>query len=211
MQALMERFASISELKTHDLGRSLLRMVRDEENGLLSFSERRHAEPSPSRRTDPFGAVRARLASVDLAFQGLLAQVLIVIGFSKKCAVGSNKNFMSGCHSKSVIAAGVRQCCPQFLMQNRFGGFYLDLLRTNLFFHHVWVPCSRIHCVRPACECRAFVPLHMLQIPLAILAIVLVFWPSVARDCSVIPISRRIVVGVMDSVHTKGGSVSSRS
>jgi hypothetical protein len=182
LQALMERFDSVFELETHDLGQSLLRMVRDEDDGLLAYSERRHAEPSPNRRTDPFGAVRARLAAVDLAFQGLQAHVLIVLGFSKKCAVGSKNNLIfgwhfDGCHSNSVFAARVRQCCPHFLMQNRFGGRFLDFLRTNLFSHRVWVPCSRIHCLPPACECRVFVPLHMLQTLLAILAIALVFCP----------------------------------
>ena len=140
LQALMERFDSVFEFETHDLGRSLLRMVRDEDDGLLAYSERRHAEPEPLRRTDPFAAVRARLAAVDLAFQGLQAQVLLFLGCSQQCNVGSCKNLRFGCHvgcchGNSVFHAGVRQCCHHFLIHVRFDGRFLYSLRNNMFSH----------------------------------------------------------------------------
>ena len=120
LQALMERFDSVSELESHDLGRSLLRMVRDEEDGLLAYSERSHVEPSPNLGTDPFGAVRARLAAVDLAFQSLQAQVHKFVGHSNHCAVGSTKNLSFGWHfsdyhSNYVRAVWVRQFWPPIL------------------------------------------------------------------------------------------------
>ena len=175
LQALMERFDSVSELESHDLGRSLLCMVRDEEDGLLACSERRHVEPSPNLSTDPFGAVRARLAAVDLAFQGLQAQVHIFVGYTQKCAVGSKKELRFGwhfhvCHSNSVFAVGVRQCCPHFLIQNRFGGCFLLFLCTHLCFHCFRVLYSRIGCLPPACGCGVFVSLHMPETLVAILA-----------------------------------------
>ena len=155
LQALVQRFDSVSELESHDLGRSLLRMVRDEEDGLLAYSERRHVEPFPHLGTDPFGAVRARLASVDLAFQSLQAQVLIFVGYNIKCALGNEKNLRFGWHfdanhSNSVISVGVRQFCPHVSIQIRFGGRFLDFLCAHLCFLCFRVLCF---CVLVLCYC----------------------------------------------------------
>lgn len=67
LQALMLRFDDEQELQSHELGRSLLFMIRDDEAGLESLYRRSHP-PAPQ---NPFDAVRAGLAAVDLAFVGL--------------------------------------------------------------------------------------------------------------------------------------------
>jgi len=70
LQALMLRFDDERELQSHELGRSLLFMIRDDEAGLESLYRRSHtAAPQ-----NPFDAVRAGLAAVDLAFVGLRPQ-----------------------------------------------------------------------------------------------------------------------------------------
>ena len=153
LQALVQRFDSVSDLESHDLGRSLLRMVRDEEDGLLAYSERRHVEPSPQLGTDPFGAVRARLASVDLAFQGLQAQVHIFVGHTEKFALGSKVELrfswhFYACPSLSVYAVGFRQLWPQFLIHKRFVDWieclHIVVSSTSWFSDVVQDPCSRI-------------------------------------------------------------------
>ena len=80
----MERFESVSELESHDLGRSLLFMVRDEDDGFREYFERRHAESVPHTNVDVFDAVRASIHAVDLAFQGLQPQVHIAVGYMLK-------------------------------------------------------------------------------------------------------------------------------
>lgn len=72
LQSLMVRFDSEEELESHDLGRSLLYMVRDAEAefGSLPLHVR------TIQRADPFEDIRQRLAAVDVAIHGLHAQVL---------------------------------------------------------------------------------------------------------------------------------------
>lgn len=77
----MLRFDSEVDLESHELGRSLLFMVRDEDAGIDSL--RRHVHSAP--RANPLHAVRERLAVVDLAFQDLHAQVHSVYNFSYIC------------------------------------------------------------------------------------------------------------------------------
>lgn len=67
LRSLMLRFDDEQELQSHDLGRSLLYMIRDDDSGLDMLSRRSHA----SAPHNPFEAVRARIAAVDLALVGL--------------------------------------------------------------------------------------------------------------------------------------------
>ena len=75
LEALMLRFDSVSELESHELGRSLLCMVRDDDAGFVGFPI--HAQAV--HRANPFDAIRHRLAAVDVAIQGLHAQVQLVL------------------------------------------------------------------------------------------------------------------------------------
>ena len=96
LQALLERFDSVSELESHSLGRSLLFMVRDDDDGFRSYAERRHAEAAHPPNADAFDAVRQRLAAVDLAIQGLQPQVHIVVGYVEGCALPSQRDSVLG-------------------------------------------------------------------------------------------------------------------
>ena len=71
----MLRFDSEDELESHELGRSLLCMVRDEDAGFVGFPV--HAQAV--QRANPFDDIRHRLAAVDVAMQGLHAQVHLVL------------------------------------------------------------------------------------------------------------------------------------
>jgi hypothetical protein len=73
--ALMLRFDSEADLETHDLGRSLLLMLRSDGAGQDLQPQRMHLD----RPENPFDAIRTRLAAVDLAFQGLQAQVQLAL------------------------------------------------------------------------------------------------------------------------------------
>jgi hypothetical protein len=72
LQSLMVRFDSERELQSHELGRSLLFMIRDDESGFETVP-RSIGLIAP---TNPFDALRERLAAADLAIRGLHAQVL---------------------------------------------------------------------------------------------------------------------------------------
>ena len=69
--ALMVRFDSESELQSHALGRSLLRMIREEDNALPCT----RPQLSPPLSINPFSALRERLSSVGLAIHALQPQV----------------------------------------------------------------------------------------------------------------------------------------
>jgi hypothetical protein len=68
----MLRFDSEASLEMHELGRSLLLMIRDDDIGFQFPQARQQSEPT----VDPFAAIRGRFAAVDLAFQSLHAQVV---------------------------------------------------------------------------------------------------------------------------------------
>ena len=75
LTALMHRFDDESVLETHELGRSLLLMLRDEDIGLQIL-------PPPSHfalAANPFDAIRSRLQAVDNAFHALRPQVHLVL------------------------------------------------------------------------------------------------------------------------------------
>ena len=81
LRALMLRFDSEVDLESHELGHSLLFMVRDEDAGIDSLKRHIHSAP----RANPFHAVRERLAAVDLAFEDLRAQVHSIYYFCFIC------------------------------------------------------------------------------------------------------------------------------
>ena len=71
LRNLMLRFDSELELESHELGRNLLSMVRDDDVGFTSVPC-----PVPSIGVaSPFDAVRERLAAAALAIRGLRPQV----------------------------------------------------------------------------------------------------------------------------------------
>ena len=78
----MLRFDSESELETHELGRSLLLMVRSDDDGLYNL------QPPVARvaHSNPFNAVRERLSAATSAIQGLQDQVLLVLEYLCICA-----------------------------------------------------------------------------------------------------------------------------
>ena len=76
--ALMVRFDSEAELESHELGRSLLFMVRDDANGLDVLPR---SMPHVAAY-NPFDAVRERLAAASHAILGLHQQVHLQITLS---------------------------------------------------------------------------------------------------------------------------------
>ena len=71
-------------------------MVRDDDEGLRSYSERRHAEPPLPTNVDAFDVVRQRLAAVDLAFQNIQPQVHIVVGYVEGCTLPIRRDSVLG-------------------------------------------------------------------------------------------------------------------
>ena len=69
--ALMRRFDSETELESHELGRSLLCMVNDDDMGLHTFG----TAPAIASAANPFELVRERLAAAGMAIRGLQHQV----------------------------------------------------------------------------------------------------------------------------------------
>ena len=72
---LMRRFDNEAELQSHDLGRSMLEMVRDDDVGLHQLLPRSQFAPT----SNPFEAIRSSLAAVDAAFLGMQPQVHVVL------------------------------------------------------------------------------------------------------------------------------------
>lgn len=81
LRALMLRFDSEADLKSHELGRSLLFLVRDEDGDLDGLPTLHRIE----RTANPFEVVRERLAAVSLAIQDLQPQVHLVSDYSATC------------------------------------------------------------------------------------------------------------------------------
>lgn len=88
LRALMLRFDNERELESHELGQSLLMMIRDDDdNGLDRLPSRIHSNVAPN----PFDAIRAGLAAVDVAFRGIQPQVHAVMELCGTCNRRSNK------------------------------------------------------------------------------------------------------------------------
>ena len=75
LRALMVRFDSERQLESHELGRSLLAMLRDDD---VCFDTLEHHDPHPTV-SNPFQIVRERLAAAALAMQGLRYEVNILL------------------------------------------------------------------------------------------------------------------------------------
>lgn len=88
LRALMLRFDNERELELHELGRSLLLMVRDDDDDGLDRVPSRVPGVAAS---SPFDAIRARLADVDVALRGLHPQVHAVMGSRGTCNIRLNK------------------------------------------------------------------------------------------------------------------------
>ena len=89
LRNLMLRFDDEEELLSHELGRSLLHMIRDDDIGLDILSRRSHS----SAPLNPFDAVRARIAAVDLALVGLRPVVQVAPALCVSCNL-QNINLM---------------------------------------------------------------------------------------------------------------------
>ena len=87
LEALMRKFDDKLELESHALGRSLFILVRDGDSdvGLEHLSRSTQIEAL----ANPFDALRARLATVDLAICGLHAQVQFTMGFIEHVQLSS--------------------------------------------------------------------------------------------------------------------------
>ena len=75
LRALILRFDSESELESHDLGRSLLSMIWDENIGHDNLPLPAPLPPHPS----PFDLVRERLAAAGLAIRALHEEVHLAV------------------------------------------------------------------------------------------------------------------------------------
>ena len=78
LRALMERFDSEPELESHELGRSLLFMIRHDEIGFPVMAQL----DAPRAREDPFAIIRERLAAAEYAIHDLQPQVPLLRGFA---------------------------------------------------------------------------------------------------------------------------------
>lgn len=67
----MHRFDSEEELQSHELGRSLLCMLQDDDVGFGDL----HRQAEPTVHANPFADLRNRLAAVGMAIQNLHPQV----------------------------------------------------------------------------------------------------------------------------------------
>lgn len=74
LASLMRRFNSEQELESHELGRSLLFMIRNDDMGLHTLPQRIHFDAP----VNPFEDVRERLAAAELAIRDLCPQVTLV-------------------------------------------------------------------------------------------------------------------------------------
>lgn len=101
---LMRRFDSEAELQSHDLGRSMLQIVRDDDVGLHQLLPRSLDAPTPN----PFAAIRSSLAAVDAAFQGMQPQVHVVLDVP----LDHEAHRCSSCHWAAHCACVHSGLCP---------------------------------------------------------------------------------------------------
>lgn len=83
LRELMVRFDSEAELETHELGRSLLLMLRDDDAGMPMYTQRMVCD-APS---NPFDSIRSRLAAIDTAFRAFQPQVRLPIDINFECTL----------------------------------------------------------------------------------------------------------------------------
>ena len=75
LHALMCRFDSEVELESHELGRSLLFMIRDDDEGFFGMPH----PPSVHVPDNPFDDFRERLSAAAMAIRDLHAQVIMLV------------------------------------------------------------------------------------------------------------------------------------
>ena len=143
LHALMLRFDSERELQSHELGRSMLQMLRDDDTGLQILPPRIEFG-SPS---NPFDDIRSRLAAVDASLQAMQPQVHLAVGFIYSCSI-------PGTSFKPLYTASW-QCshCPIKILNNCLNKspFIAHLVSQAICFAWLlWpLPCWRLraHCV----------------------------------------------------------------
>ena len=84
----MLRFDSEEDLESHELGRSLLFMVRDEDGDLDGLPSLHRIE----RPSNPFEVVRERLAEVTLAIEELQPQVHLDSVYIASCSLAGKND-----------------------------------------------------------------------------------------------------------------------
>lgn len=168
----MLRFDSEAELESHDLGRALLFMVRNDEEGLPASTPHIQREAAEDLVAGPFEVLRGRLAAVDAAIRTLQPQVLAVIGYILEFTFHENLFCTVTCssvswHPCSSLLPAVCQfgCCD--LIQNSFCwhlccfpatippdvGSFACLWLPWVFFQ--LCPLSNLHAILSCC------PLHL--------------------------------------------------
>ena len=81
LRALLLRFDSQRELESHDLGRSLLGMLRDDDIGFDMMPRRTPVQDMHN----PFDVLRERLAAAGQAIRDLHAKVSVLVPFAPTC------------------------------------------------------------------------------------------------------------------------------
>ena len=113
----MLRLDSEQELESHELGRSFLFMVREDDAGFESFPQ----HDNLINQSSPFDVVRERLAAIDLAFRELQLHVHVVIAL------------FSRFHSSAIASLPL----PSFI--------FVGSVRNALFFMHATVIHKDLH------------------------------------------------------------------
>ena len=122
---LMRRFDSEAELQSHELGRSMLQMVRDDDVGLHQLLPRTLSAPAPN----PFDAIRTSLVAVDTAFQGMQPQVHV--GLDVHFFVQAHRCY--SCHWATQSACSHCGLCPITLNANFYSTATLLALNSQCF------------------------------------------------------------------------------
>lgn len=123
LEALMLRFDSEAELESDDLGRALLFMIRNDEDGLPASTPDIQREAAPDLVAGPFELLRGRLAPAGAAIQTLQPQVLAVIGYKIEFSFRKNLLCTVTCssvprHPCSSLVPAVCQFGCSYLIQN---------------------------------------------------------------------------------------------
>ena len=116
------RYDSEADLETHELGRALLHMVRDDAAGLPALPSGEHRHQIAKVVEDPFCALRDQLAAVDSALCDLQPQVLAVVGYSREFVEFANIESAYGrccflCAHSSCAPLALRMLCCSFIIQ----------------------------------------------------------------------------------------------
>lgn len=112
LRELMLRFDSEAELATHDLGRSMLQMIDDDDFGMPI--EPSHTQMSPA--DNPFRDIRSRLAAIGSAFQTLQPQVHAALGVIFLCSVSCRL----WCHWVPQYSCQHTGLCPSHFNVNQY-------------------------------------------------------------------------------------------